>query len=131
MNSIIDGEKDVLEIVDTSAQQQATIIAGAIGTAGKSDQSDNTAPTKKEKPTTVKTETEPDQSPSKSTTTSTTKPTTDLIDLKKSGLVMIETTADKVEETTEEVTLPKRKRKRTKADPASETETLMQVETQK
>ncbi len=101
VNSIFDEKNDVPEIIDTSAQQQATIIAaGTIGEAVKSDQRENTAPTKKEKPSTVKTETEPDQSPFELTTTSTTKPATDPINLKESGLVMIETTADKIEETT-------------------------------
>jgi ribonuclease E len=131
VNSIIDEKKDVLEIIDTSTQQQVVKIADTIGSAEKSDQIDNTAPKKKEKSTTIKTEIESNQSPSELTTSSTTKPTTDLANLKESGLVMIETTTDKVEETTGEVTLPKRKRKRIKAAPSSETETLMQVETQK
>ena len=131
VNTIIDEKKDVPEIIDTSAQQQAAIITDAIEISGKSDQSKNTAPAKKEKSTIVKTEIKPDNSHSELTTESTAKSTTELIDLKKNGLVMIETTAEKVEETTEEATLPKRKRKKTKADPALENETLMQVETQK
>ena len=56
---------------------------------------------------------------------------TEPINLAKSELVMIETTADITEEATEEIASPKRKRKKTKATPASEPEALMQVETQK
>lgn len=116
---------------DTSVQQQTTNATGIIKTAEKSDQREKKAASKKEKTATVKTEIEPDQSSSELTVTSAAKPTTDTENLQKSGLVMIETTADKVEETTEEVALPKRKRKRSKAAPTSESEALMQIETQK
>lgn len=130
---IIDIKKETPEVIDTSAQQQTTKIAGVKETIEKPDQSKNTMPTKKEKSATVKTDIVQDQSPLELTTTSKVKPTIeDPANLKKSGLVMIETTAEGAEEATEEeVTMPKRKRKRSKAAPASESETLMQVETQK
>ncbi|MDP1559714.1 MAG: Rne/Rng family ribonuclease [Nitrosomonas sp.] len=60
-----------------------------------------------------------------------TKPTIDLIDLDASGLVMIETAHEKVEESAEDLIIPKRKRTKTKTPPTTEPETLMQVETQK
>jgi ribonuclease E len=56
-------------------------------------------------------------------------PINELPDLKKSGLVMIETPPEKVEAITEEVTTPKRPRRKIKDVIAAETGPLMQVET--
>jgi ribonuclease E len=53
----------------------------------------------------------------------------ELPDLKKSGLVMIETPPEKVETTMEEATAPKRPRRKIKDVIAAETGPLMQVET--
>ena len=130
-NLIIDEKKDAHEIIDTLVQQQTTNLPSAVETSSVSDHSENTAPLKKQKTATVKTEIEPDQPSIELTTTNNTKPVTEPINLAKSELVMIETTADITEEATEEIASPKRKRKKTKATPASEPEALMQVETQK
>ncbi len=56
-------------------------------------------------------------------------PINELPDLKKSGLVMIETPPEKVKATMEEPTVPKRPRKKIKDVIATETGPLMQVET--
>lgn len=128
----INAKKDASEITDASTQPPATTVAGVNKTAKESDLREKKAPAKKEKTATVKTVIESAPSPSELTTTSAAQSTIDTADLQKSGLVMIETTADNVEETTEEeIALPKRKRKRSKAAPTSESEALMQVETQK
>ena len=128
---IIDTKKDTPEINDASARQQKTNVAGAKRTAEKTNQRKKRTQTKKEKTTTVKTKTESDKSAPELTAANAAKPTIDNNSLQKSGLVMIETTEDNIEETTDEVALPKRKRKRSNATPTSEPETLMQIETQK
>lgn len=128
---IIEASKDTHEIIDTLVQQQNTGLAGVTETTSISEHSEITTPINKQKLDTVNAETESDQLSTELTETNTTEPMTDSIHPAKSELVMIETKVDIVEETNEEMVLPKRKRKKTKATPDSEPEALMQVETQK
>ncbi len=124
-------DKDTHEIIDTLVQQQNTGLAGVTETTSISEHSEITTPINKQKPDTANAETESDQLSTELTETNAIKPMTDSIHSAKSELVMIETKVDIVEETNEEMVLPKRKRKKTKTTLDSEPEALLQVETQK
>ncbi len=58
-------------------------------------------------------------------------PNVDLINLIDSGLVMIETEANATEASSEDLPIPKRKRRKTIVPATTETETLLQIETEK
>ncbi len=58
-------------------------------------------------------------------------PTVNLINLDDSGLVMIETEGNTIETSTEDLPIPKRKRIKTKVPVTTETEALLQIETDK
>ena len=67
----------------------------------------------------------------KSKSRRTAPPPIDLINLVDSGLVMIETEANTTEESAEDSTIPKRKRRKVKTPVTTEPETLLQIETEK